>query len=155
MKKKPNYESTYIQEYDSNNSKKTISGYFLQKSHKLLEDFLPNNKSYKAHLNLLFGTGLPYGPPGRPDQKALLRIPPYRRVDLGFSKVLIGDQRLSTLPGFLKHLKNTWISLEVFNLLDINNTISHIWIRDISNRQYSIPNYLTGRRINLKLQVRF
>ncbi|MBT3243733.1 MAG: TonB-dependent receptor [Bacteroidetes bacterium] len=119
------------------------------------QDFLPNNKSYKAHLNLLFGTGLPYGPPGRPDQKALLRIPPYRRVDLGFSKVLIGDQRISTLPGFLKHLKNTWISLEVFNLLDINNTISHIWIRDISNRQYSIPNYLTGRRINLKLQVRF
>jgi len=59
------------------------------------------------------------------------------------------------LPGVLKYVKNTWLSLEIFNLLDINNTISHIWIRDITGKQYSIPNYLTGRRINLKLQIRF
>ncbi len=116
---------------------------------------MPNNKSYKAHLNLLFGSGLPYGPPGKPEQKDMLRIPPYRRVDLGFSKVLIGKNSNPSLPGILKHLKNTWLSLEVFNLLGINNTISYIWIKDISNRQYSIPNYLTGRRINLKLQARF
>lgn len=119
------------------------------------QDYLPNNKSYKAHLNLLFGTGLPYGPPGHSSLKSSLRIPPYRRVDLGFSKVLIGEKRSNTLPGPLKYVQNTWLSLEIFNLLDINNTISHIWIRDISGKQYSVPNYLTGRRINLKLQVRF
>lgn len=119
------------------------------------QDYLPNNKSYKAHLNLLFGSGLPYGPPGVEALKSALRIPPYRRVDLGFSKVLIGENGNSSLPGVLRHFKNTWISLEFYNLLDINNTISHIWIRAINGNQYSIPNYLTGRRINLKLQVRF
>ncbi len=119
------------------------------------QDYLPNNRSYKAHLNLLFGTGIPYGPPGIPELKSALRIPPYRRVDLGLSKVLIGENGNSSLPGIIKHLKSTWISLEFFNLLDINNTMSHIWIRDIRGKQYSIPNYLTGRRINLKLQARF
>lgn len=119
------------------------------------QDYLPNNRSYKAHLNLLFGTGVPYGPPGIPELKSILRIPAYRRVDLGLSKVLIGDKGNSSLPGVLKHFKSTWISLEFFNILDINNTKSFIWIRDITGKQYSIPNYLTGRRINIKLQTRF
>ncbi len=119
------------------------------------QDFLPNNRSYKAHLNLLVGTGVPFGLPGKPEEKSKWRIPPYRRVDLGFSKVLIGERGKKTLPGPLKYLKNTWISLEFFNLLDINNTISYIWVRDVTNKQYPVPNYLTGRRINLKLQARF
>ncbi|MCX6226292.1 MAG: carboxypeptidase-like regulatory domain-containing protein, partial [Bacteroidia bacterium] len=118
------------------------------------QDYLPNNKSYKAHLNLLFGTGLPFGPPGSPSLKSALRVPPYRRVDIGFSKILIDGNKRST-NRYLKHFKSLWLSLEIFNLLDINNTISHIWIKDISNRQYSVPNYLTGRRFNVKLQVNF
>ncbi|MEA1875871.1 MAG: carboxypeptidase-like regulatory domain-containing protein [Bacteroidota bacterium] len=119
------------------------------------QDYLPDNKSYKVHLNLLFGTGLPHGPPGNQALKSVFRIPPYRRVDIGFSKVLIGEKGNSSLPGVLQHFKNTWISLEVFNLLGVNNTISYIWIRAVTGQQYSVPNYLTGRRINLKLQVRF
>jgi len=118
------------------------------------QDYLPNNKSYKAHLNLLFGTGLPYGPPGIQSLKTALRVPPYRRVDIGFSKILIdGDKRSDNK--YLKNFKSVWVSLEIFNLLDINNTVSHIWIKDISNRQYSVPNYLTGRRFNVKLQANF
>jgi len=74
---------------------------------------------------------------------------------LGFSKVLLSEERASMAKGMLKHFSNAWVSLEVFNLLGINNTISHLWITDIRNRQYSIPNYLTGRRINFKLQVEF
>ena len=119
------------------------------------QDYIPNNKSYKAHLNLLYATGWPFGPPGDINRKTLLRIPSYRRVDLGFSKVLLSEERASQAKGILKHFNNAWVSLEVFNLLDINNTISHLWITDIRNRQYSIPNYLTGRRINFKLQVEF
>ena len=119
------------------------------------QDYLPNNRSYKAHLTILYGTGWPFGPPGKINQKTLLRVPSYRRVDLGFSKVLISEERASESKGVLRFFKNAWVSLEVFNLLDINNTISHIWITDIRNRQYSIPNYLTGRRINLKLQAEF
>lgn len=118
------------------------------------QDYLPNNKSYKTHLNLLFGTGLPFGPPGSQSQKSALRIPPYRRVDIGFSKILIDRNNQST-NRYLKNFKSLWLSLEIFNLLDINNTISHIWIKDISNRLYSVPNYLTGRRFNVKLQANF
>ncbi len=119
------------------------------------QDYLPNNRSYKAHLTILFGTGWPFGVPGKINQKTILRVPAYRRVDLGFSKVLITEERASMSKGFLKHFKSAWISLEVFNLLNINNTISHLWITDIRNVQYSIPNYLTGRRINLKLTADF
>jgi phosphatidylethanolamine/phosphatidyl-N-methylethanolamine N-methyltransferase len=72
MKKKPNYESTYIQEYDSNNSKKTISGYFLQKSHKLLEDFLPNNKKSDSILEVGAGTGHHYAYINRKPLKYIL-----------------------------------------------------------------------------------
>jgi hypothetical protein len=118
------------------------------------QDYLPNNKSYKAHLNLLFGTGLPFGPPGNQVLKSALRIPPYRRVDIGFSKVLIDRNNKSSIR-YLKEFNSLWLSLEIFNLLDINNTVSHIWIKDISNKQYSVPNYLTGRRFNVKLQANF
>ena len=117
-------------------------------------DYLPRSKSYKANLNLVFGTGLPFGPPGIQSQKSSLRIPPYRRVDIGFTKVLIDGENPSTNK-YLKNFKSLWLSLEIFNMLDIDNTISHIWIKDIRNRQYSVPNYLTGRRFNVKLQANF
>lgn len=118
------------------------------------QDYLPNNKSYKAHLNLLFGTGLPFGPPGNQNLKSALRVPPYRRVDIGFSKILIDGNKRST-NRYLKNFRSLWLSLEIFNMLGINNTISHIWIKDISNRLYAVPNYLTGRRFNVKLQANF
>jgi len=118
------------------------------------QDYLPNNDTYKAHLNLLFGTGLPYGPPGSSEYKSALRIPPYRRVDLGFSKKIAGGHTQNS-TGLLRQIDAMWVSLEIFNLLDIDNTISHLWIRDVSNRQFAVPTYLTGRRFNIKLQVNF
>ena len=118
------------------------------------QDYLPNNRSYKAHLSLLFGSGLPFGPPGNQVLKSGVRMPPYRRVDLGFSKILIDGTRQSS-NRFLKHFESLWLSLEVFNLLDTNNTMSHIWIKDIANRLYAVDNYLTGRRLNIKLQANF
>ena len=56
---------------------------------------------------------------------------------------------------WLNAFKSIWISAEVFNLLDINNTISYLWISDISGRQYAVPNYLTARQLNAKLIVNF
>jgi hypothetical protein len=55
----------------------------------------------------------------------------------------------------LRHLNNAWISLEIFNLFDVSNTISYTWVSDVSGRQYAVPNYLTPRQINLKLRVDF
>jgi hypothetical protein len=119
------------------------------------QDFLPRNPSYKMHLNLLFGSGLTFGPPNSPKYRHTLRIPPYRRVDIGFSKEIIGAESRMRDGHPLQHFKSLWISLEVFNLLQVSNTVSYIWISDVRNRQYAIPNYLTPRQINLKLQATF
>lgn len=117
-------------------------------------DYLPRNPTWQAHLNLLFGTGFSFGPPNAQRWQATGKIPPYRRVDLGLSKQLIGAKPLRENHP-LRFIDEMWLTLEVFNLLDINNTISHIWVSDIYGRQYAVPNYLTGRRINLKLKVNF
>lgn len=119
------------------------------------QDYLPRNPTYKMHLNLLFGSGLTFGPPNTPKYKHTFRIPPYRRVDIGFSKEVIGEETRLRKGNVLHGIKSLWLSLEVFNLLQINNTVSYIWIKDVRDRQYAIPNYLTPRQINLKLQVTF
>jgi len=114
------------------------------------QDYLPNNPSFRVNLNLLYSTGLPFGPPQSPRYVAIHRMPAYRRVDIGFSKDLT-----SWLNKNRTLVKDCWIGLEVFNLFDISNTISYFWVRDIHNRQYAVPNYLTSRRINLKLSASF
>jgi hypothetical protein len=119
------------------------------------QDYLPRNPTYKMHLNLLFGSGLTFGPPNSPKYKHTLRIPPYRRVDIGFSKEIIGPETRFREGHFMQHFKSLWVSLEIFNLLQVNNTVSYIWISDVRNRQYAIPNYLTPRQINLKIQTTF
>ncbi|MGM0612828.1 MAG: TonB-dependent receptor [Bacteroidota bacterium] len=119
------------------------------------QDYLPQNSTYKMHLNLVFSTGLPFGPPSNERYKDKFRMPPYKRVDLGFSKLLKAeDQQLKAKNPF-RHFKSIWLTLEVFNLLQNNNVISYMWINDISNRQYAVPRYLTSRKINLRLVAKF
>lgn len=120
------------------------------------QDYLPKFPSFRVHLNLIFGTGLPYGPPGPDRYKDILRGPSYRRVDIGFSKMIIDEdaENKSRLP-VVKKLRSLSVSLEVFNLLQVSNTVSYTWITDVTGRQYGIPNYLTSRIINLKLQAKF
>jgi hypothetical protein len=117
------------------------------------QDYLPMIPTLKAHLTLVFGTGLPFGAPDSPLYTHTLRYPPYRRVDLGFSKLLIGPKTQFKDKNPLRHIDNAWISLEVFNLFGISNTISYIWVTDINNRQYAVPNYLTPRQLNLRLII--
>ncbi len=121
------------------------------------QDYLPKNPTYKMHLNLVFGTGLPYSPPGTIRSRNMQRMPSYRRVDIGFSKQLLGASRYSETETrrHLRFINDAWLSLEVLNLLQVNNTISYIWVKDVTNRQYAVPNYLTPRQINLKLIVNF
>ncbi len=119
-------------------------------------DYIPRVPSLKVHLNFLFGSGLPFGPPSYDRYKDTLRIPPYRRVDLGFSYQLLGEKKKILGPkNPLRHLNSVWLSMEVFNLLQVNNTISYLWVADVTGRQYAIPNYLTARQLNVKLIVRF
>lgn len=114
------------------------------------QDEMPRWPTFKVHLNLVFGTGLPFGPPNQTRYADTLRTTIYRRVDIGFSKQFLGAKGQST-RGWRKHIDNLWLTAEVFNLLNIDNTISHTWVTDVSGRQYSIPDYLTPRRYNLKL----
>lgn len=119
------------------------------------QDYLPSNPTYGMSLTLLFGSGLPFGPPDSPKYTHTKRMPPYRRVDIGFSKQFISEKTRFKDKNPLRYLKNAWINLEVLNLFQTNNTVSYTWVRDVNNRQYAVPNYLTPRQINLKLLVEF
>jgi len=119
------------------------------------QDYIPKVPFIKMHLRLLYGTGLPFGPPDSPRYKQTLRMPDYRRVDIGFSYQFIHEGTKFAPKNPFKYFKNMAISLEVFNLLQTYNTISYIWIKDANNREYAIPNYLTPRLLNIKLTADF
>lgn len=129
------------------------------------QDYLPKHENFKMHLNLIFASGLPFGPPDNIRYKDTLRIPPYRRVDIGFSALLFDKKTRQakfdrqdngkTVGKFMQHLESIWVTFEVYNLLGINNTISYLWIKDLNNNNYAVPNYLTNRRFNLRAVVRF
>ena len=106
-------------------------------------------------MTLFYGSRLPFGPPQGERYMDVFRMPPYRRVDVGFSKNLIDNEKSVIKHGLKYGIKDAWIGLELFNLFDINNTISYLWISDIKNEMHAVPNYLTGRRINFKLGIRF
>lgn len=119
------------------------------------QDYLPSNPTYKMSLTLIFGSGLPFGPPDSPKYTHTSRMPPYRRVDIGFSKEIIGEHSRFTDKNPLRAFKSLWLTAEVLNLLQVNNTVSYLWVTDVYGRQYAVPNYLTPRQLNVKLIARF
>ncbi len=116
------------------------------------QDNFVGNKDLKFHLSGSYATGLPFGPPNSERGEQTLRNSSYRRVDIGFSKSL---KKKESDKKFIKHIKQAWVALEVLNLLNINNTASHLWVTDAKQTQFAVPNYLTGRMINLKLSFEF
>jgi hypothetical protein len=121
------------------------------------EDYLPKNKNFKAHINMLYSSGLPVGAPNGHLYQNVLRIPDYKRVDIGFSALLLdGEKKEYHANSFFNNVKSIWGSLEVFNLLSIQNTLSYTWIQDRStNNMYAVPNRLTSRLLNVKLLFNF
>ena len=115
------------------------------------QDRLFKSPTYKVHLNLLYGSRLPIGAPQIKTYTDDFSIPAYRRVDIGFSNDFL-DASAKRKPQFLSRYFNSIIAyVEVFNLLNINNTVSYLWLKDVNNVNYAIPNYLTGRQLNFKL----
>lgn len=124
------------------------------------QDYLPGYPTWWAHLNLAFATGLPIISPYNDRYDQYHRLPAYRRVDLGITKVIKGRNAVVSAGSFLRYFDELIAGLEVYNLLDINNTVSYFWVRTINNlsgqsRQFAIPDYLTGRSLNLKIIAKF
>ena len=117
----------------------------------LVQDKMPGLENFTVQMGLQFSTGLPYGPPDRTRYKDTLRLKSYFRVDLGMAYDLIPNDKARKNNFWGKNFTDALISLEIFNLLGINNVLSKQWIQDVQGKYYAIPNYLTQRRINLKL----
>lgn len=118
-------------------------------------DYLPGTDRLRLTLKASLAAGLPFGPPHAARDKYTFRAPAYRRIDLGLSYRLIGGgesgHRLTTrLP-----IKSAWVGVDALNLLGISNVNSYYWVTDVTDTQYAVPNYLTGRQINLRLNVEF
>lgn len=119
------------------------------------QDNLPRYPAIKFNLNLQFGSGLPFGPPTHLRWQQVFRMPPYRRADAGLAYNILKEKREFKRKNYFNHLKEMWIFLEVFNLLQIQNTVSYTWIQDVTGASYAVPNYLTNRQVNVRLQIRF
>lgn len=121
-----------------------------------LQDYLATNKNFKVYLNFLYGSNLPYNIPNSSRYRNSLIIDPYIRIDIGFSALLLDSEksnRRSHNP--FRNFENIWATFEVFNLIDRDNTISYLLIKDFSNTVFAMPNRLTPRLLNLKLVARF
>ena len=120
-----------------------------------LQDYLSTNKNFKVHLNMIYGSNMPYNIPNSVRYRDALIIEPYIRVDIGFSALLLSEKSLRRSHSPFRGFENIWASLEVFNLIDRANVISYQLIKDFANNTFAIPNRLTPRLINFKLIARF
>ena len=121
------------------------------------QDHIPKLPELRVHVNMDFATGLPFGPPDNRKDLDTLRIPSYKRVDIGFSGQLYNHawKKHHIHKTIFKHLKSIWLSFEVWNILGINNTVSYLWVKDFNNINYAVPNYLSNRRFNARLLIKF
>lgn len=120
------------------------------------QDYLATNKNFKMFLNLLYGSNLPYNIPGAVRYRNAAVIEPYIRCDIGFSALLMDDDRSKRRSHSPFHnFDNIWASLEVFNIIDRANIISYLFVKDFSNTVYLMPNRLTPRLINFKIVARW
>ena len=119
------------------------------------QDFIPNATTWRVNMTLTFGTGMPVNDPGSDYYRPFMFYRPYRRVDIGFVKQLISDGSSFSKGNPLNYVKDMYLSVEVFNLLDIPNTVSYTWVKDVYNNSWGINSYLTPRYVNVKLVTEF
>ncbi|WP_341216256.1 TonB-dependent receptor [uncultured Wocania sp.] len=122
----------------------------------LFQDYVPNIPNMKMYLNLVFNTGLPGGSPSYADPYEYQnRLPSYKRADVGFQFVIVDDKKQFN-SGWKKPFKELSFGVEIFNIFDVQNSITNTWVRDVySKRQYAIPNYLTPRVFNVRTTMKF
>ena len=118
----------------------------------LFTDYFPGTTRWKMSLKLALADGLPFSAPHRELESNVFRAPAYKRADIGLNYRIIdnNDRHNKRNP-----IRNLWVGAECLNLLGINNVNSYYWITDVTGQQYAVPNYLTGRQINVKVSVDF
>ena len=114
-------------------------------------DYFPGTDRWKMTLRLAFADGLPFGAPHRGIEHQNFRAPAYKRADIGMSWLAIGSNDKSQTSSF--KLQRLWIGIDCLNLFGISNVNSYYWVTDVTNRQWAVPNYLTGRQINGKITI--
>lgn len=113
-------------------------------------DYFPGTERWKMTLRLAFADGLPFGAPHRGLEYQQFRAPAYKRADIGMSFLAYHNENRQTFG-----VRRVWISAEGLNIFGISNVNSYYWVTDVTNHQYAVPNYLTGRQINGKVIVEF
>lgn len=114
-------------------------------------DYFPGTDRWKMSLKLAYADGLPFGAPHRRLDIMPFRAPAYKRADIGMSFRALDNEKREKKSIF----RNIWIGVDCLNLLGINNVNSYYWITDVTNQQYAVPNYLTGRQINGRVLFEF
>jgi hypothetical protein len=152
---------SYIQKNENGSTQIVYPGYIKRPTDQrvnfsaFFQDKLFKSPTYKVHMNLLYGSNLPTGPPASPRYAQTYKIPAYKRFDIGFSKDIL-DPESTHKPKLLnKYFKSIIIYAEIFNALNIDNTVSYLWVTDVNNLQFAIPNYLTSRQLNVRLITKF
>ena len=116
-------------------------------------DFFPGTTRWKMTLKASVADGLPFGPPHTGLERMAFRAPAYKRVDIGMSYRLLDNEDGRNEKKFVRYLRNVWLGVDCFNLFDISNVSSYYWVTDVTNQQYAVPNYLTGRQINARILI--
>lgn len=122
----------------------------------LFQDYVPTQPNLKMYLNMVYNTGVIGGSPSYADPYIFQnRLKSYFRSDIGISYVFVEPKKRIKHP-FLKKFKELSAGIELFNMFDVQNSITNTWVRDIASRQsVAVPNYLSGRVLNIKINARF
>ena len=122
----------------------------------LFQDYVPNNPNLKMYMNMVYQSGVPGGSPSYADPYIFQnRLKGYFRSDIGISYVFVDGKKKPTAR-WLQKFKELSVGIELFNMFDVQNSITNTWVRDISsNSSVAVPNFLSGRVLNTKLSMRF
>ena len=114
-------------------------------------DYFPGSKKWRMSLKLAFADGLPFAAPHKELETNSFRATAYRRADIGMSYQLLDNSRREKKT----FLKNVTLGVDCLNLFGIDNVNSYYWVTDVTNQQYAVPNYLTGRQLNARVLLEF
>lgn len=118
-------------------------------------DTFPNRDRWKMNLRCSIADGLPFGTGKAGDMSRRFRAPAYKRADIGLAYKIAGSDIGPRYSGRGSWIKGVWAGADCLNLLGMNNVCSYFWISDVSGTNYAIPNYMTGRQLNLRVTVEF